>query len=172
MAKYRVTKKEILSTLCTYDVTKICALYKRIFGSVPMEERIPCLGEKSYKCLDSFQVWRWVKQYPTSAKMEKRLYNLLINASHYKAYSSYEEFYAHTTHSVFAPLPRHAAHLFFQKQVERGADGYSKVAMMGETYLYACSPVFGHKDYNKSRMLLRKGNERFCEILINKYGQI
>lgn len=174
MAK-KITKKEIVETLRTYDVTKICTLYKRIHGSVPTEERLPYMGNP-YRCLCSFQIYKWTKQYSTCAKMDRRLYDLLSTASHHWAYSFYDEHYAHTFHSVFAPLPRHAARLYFQHEKERGYDNgfdnYSKVAMMGETYLYACSPVYGHNDYNKARILPKKGNEKFCEILIKKYGHI
>ena len=67
--KKKITKKEILETLRTYDVTKICALYKCIHGSVPMEERIPYMG-KPYKCLYSFQIYKWTKPYSTSAKID------------------------------------------------------------------------------------------------------
>ena len=41
--------------------------------------------------------------------------------------------------------------------------------MMGRTYLYFCSPIYGHDDYNKVREIPIAGNERFCELLI-KYA--
>ena len=47
---------------------------------------------------------------------------------------------------------------------ERGS--YQKIAMYGHTWLYLCSPVFGHDDYNKSRIYPIKGHERECEWLI------
>ena len=43
---------------------------------------------------------------------------------------------------------------------------YQKVAMYGYTWLYLCSPIYGHSDYNKSRLLPIKGHERQCEWLI------
>lgn len=44
---------------------------------------------------------------------------------------------------------------------------YAKRPIYGYTHIYFCSPVYGHKDYNKWRSIPIKGNERFCEILVN-----
>lgn len=43
---------------------------------------------------------------------------------------------------------------------------YQKIAMYGHTWLYLCSPIYGHSDYNKSRLMPIKGNEKACEFLI------
>lgn len=43
---------------------------------------------------------------------------------------------------------------------------YQKVAMYGHTWLYLCSPVYGHADYNKHRLVPIKGHERQCEFLV------
>lgn len=43
---------------------------------------------------------------------------------------------------------------------------YQKIAIYGNTWLYLCSPVYGHSDYNKARLMPIKGNERECEFLI------
>lgn len=43
---------------------------------------------------------------------------------------------------------------------------YQKIAMYGATWLYLCSPVFGHRDYNKARLMPIQGNEKECEFLI------
>lgn len=43
---------------------------------------------------------------------------------------------------------------------------YQKVTMYGKTHLYACSPVYGLKDYNKARLLEIKGHEKQCEWLM------
>lgn len=44
---------------------------------------------------------------------------------------------------------------------------YQKVVMYGNTWLYLCSPIFGHKDYNKSRLMPIEGNEKECEFLMS-----
>lgn len=43
---------------------------------------------------------------------------------------------------------------------------YQKIAMYGHTWLYLCSPIYGHADYNKARILPIKGHEKECEWLI------
>lgn len=49
---------------------------------------------------------------------------------------------------------------------------YQKVVMYGHTYLYLCSPLFGHTDYNKSRLMPIKGNERECEFLMKVSNRV
>lgn len=49
---------------------------------------------------------------------------------------------------------------------------YQKMPMYGNTYLYLCSPVYGHSDYNKARVLKIKGNEKKCEFLIRVANRI
>lgn len=44
---------------------------------------------------------------------------------------------------------------------------YTKVAMMGHTHLYFCSPEYGHSDYNKVRTCKIEGNEDFVEKVVN-----
>lgn len=43
---------------------------------------------------------------------------------------------------------------------------YQKIAVYGCTWLYLCSPVYGHSDYKKARLMPIKGNEKQCEFLI------
>ena len=49
---------------------------------------------------------------------------------------------------------------------------YQKVVMYGYTYLYLCSPIYGHSDYNKSRLIPIKGNERECEFLMRVSNRV
>lgn len=49
---------------------------------------------------------------------------------------------------------------------------YQKVVMYGYTYLYLCSPVYGHKDYNKHRLMPISGNERECEFLMRVSNRV
>lgn len=52
---------------------------------------------------------------------------------------------------------------------------YTKLPYYGYTHLYFCSPIYVHSDYNKWRAIEIKGNEKFCEKIINiaksKYPQ-
>lgn len=43
---------------------------------------------------------------------------------------------------------------------------YQKVAVYGNRHLWLCSPIHGHRDYNKSRLLEVAGHEKQCEWLI------
>lgn len=47
----------------------------------------------------------------------------------------------------------------------RPRDNYTKLPIIGDIYIYNASPVFGHKDYNKARLIEIKGNERFINWL-------
>lgn len=54
-------------------------------------------------------------------------------------------------------------------------NNYTKLPYYGNTNLYFLSPQYGHRDYNKLCAIPIKGNEKFCERLINiaksKYPQ-
>lgn len=51
---------------------------------------------------------------------------------------------------------------------KRGFVNYVKVPMYGRTQLYFCSPIYGHKDYNKFSCGLKiEGNEKFINKLID-----
>ena len=43
---------------------------------------------------------------------------------------------------------------------------YQKIVMYGSTWIYLCSPIYGHKDYNKYRLMPIDGNKRECEFLM------
>ena len=49
---------------------------------------------------------------------------------------------------------------------------YTKIAMKGHTHLYFCSPIYGHKDYNKVMCFSIKGNEKLCEKVIELSNRI
>lgn len=51
-------------------------------------------------------------------------------------------------------------------QLSREIDNYTKRPVLGINHLYFCSPVYGHKDYNKYVMLPIKGNEKFCNLMV------
>ena len=43
---------------------------------------------------------------------------------------------------------------------------YTKVAFIGHTHLYFCSPEYGHADYNKVRTCKIEGNEEFVKKIV------
>lgn len=75
--------------------------------------------------------------------------------------------YIRTTANDYILSNLRKAYLSIKEWSKPEHGNYQKVAMYGNTWLYLCSPIFGHKDYNKSRLLEIKGHEKQCEWLIN-----
>lgn len=163
----KVTKKEIYKTLRTYDTTKICRIYKKIHGEVPTETRGN--GKYQFTCLDGFKVYQWAEKFATSCKMDKMLYALLARASHHWKYSTYEMDAVYSKHGYYAPTTKQHIVEVLLNECKNPTSNYAKRPIYGYTHLYFCSPVYGHKDYNKWCALPIKNNERFCEVVI-KYA--
>ena len=162
----KVSKKQIVSTLRTYDVTKICALYKKLYGTIPTQTRQAEGSESTFTCLYGFEMYEWAKNFATSNKMDNKLYLLLDRASHHCNRSLYEDKYCHSKHGAYEPLEKQKIVNYMLKECKDVKSNYAKRPMMGHTHLYFCSPVYGHRDYNKWQALPIKGNERFCELVI------
>lgn len=164
----KATTKEIVKTLRTCDTTQICRLYKRVFGEVPTEESwVYVDGVKvTYKHLDGFAVYQWAKDYATSRRMNRALYECLDRASHKWKYSVYDEPYRHAPHGLYEPLLKQYIVNELLKHCQDPTSNYAKRPMYGHTHLYFCSPVYGHADYNKWRAIPIQGNERFCELVV------
>lgn len=71
-----------------------------------------------------------------------------------------------TTAKDYAISPLRKAYNYIQERSKPQNGRYQKVAMYGHTWLYLCSPIYGHADYNKARILPIKGHEKQCEWLI------
>jgi len=71
-----MTKKDIIKTLRTYDITKICRMYKEIHGEVPTEI-LTCNGT-TFKCLDCYKVCNWAEQYSTSRRMRRKIIQIFF----------------------------------------------------------------------------------------------
>ena len=160
------SKKEIVKTLRSYDVTAICRLYKCIHGEVPTQIREMGGEKKQVKCLNGYELYKWAAAYATSVKMDKMLYNLLSHASHHWKYSIYDEPFVYNKHGYFEPTLRQHIVEELLKNCADPTSNYAKRPMYGHTHLYFCSPVYGHADYNKWRAIPINGNERFCELVI------
>lgn len=74
--------------------------------------------------------------------------------------------YIRTTADDYVVSRLRKAYLSIKEWSKPEHGSYQKVAMYGHTWLYLCSPIFGHSDYNKSRILEIKGHEKECEWLI------
>lgn len=167
MKSKKITKKQIVKTLRSYNVTEICKLYKRIHGEVPTERRGN--GKWSFTCLDGYKVYDWAKDFATSRRMDRCLYGSLSRASHHWKYSIYDMDAVYSKHGYYEPTLKQRIVEELLRNCADPTSNYAKRPMYGHTHLYFCSPVYGHADYNKWRAILIKGNERFCELVI-KYA--
>lgn len=164
METKKISKKEIVKTLRTYDVTKICRLHKKVFGEVPVEIRD--FGGKKVKCLDGFKLYRWAADYATSRKMDHLLYSALSQASHHWKHSVFDLDAVYCNNGYYEPTLKQRIVSETLKFCADPHSRYAKMPMMGFTHLYFCSPVYGHSDYNKWCAIEIKGNERFCELVV------
>lgn len=140
-----ITKKEIESVLRSMNQTNIYKLYHRIYGEKPSEGR----------------VWRFIREFAPTNKIRNSAVRLTERNEVRKSKlygSGYDDFVER--------MPVSYAMKILRYYLNRKLDGYTKRPFMGFTYLYFCSPVYGHSDYNKSRCIPIKGNERACELLI------
>lgn len=64
----------------------------------------------------------------------------------------------HPTISESQRIERTKALMMLRRLYEEPITNYSKIAMFGINHLYFCSPVYGHKDYNKVRTCLLNGH--------------
>lgn len=155
----KVTKKHIEAVLRTMDSTRIFRLYHHIYGGK----------------VEKWKVFDFIVAFaPTKSVAKKAVELSAIN----KPLPSYYLDQMRKSIEFNTVNARHVALQQFREELRRGFDSYTKRPIMGHTYLYWASPVFGHNDYNKSRalpILPIKGNERFCEHicrLADKYFPI
>lgn len=142
-----VSKKEIIKTLRTLDSTRIFSLYKKIYGEV-----------------NRSGIYRFILEYAPTQRIERKAYALAYPSKHDEVRAMCD------SGSTIFKLNYIVD--FMKEQIKDTASNYAKRPMLGHTNLYFCSPIYGHRDYNKWCALPIAGNERFCEVLIkyaNKY---
>lgn len=143
-----ISKKEIQNVLRTMEPTKIFALHHRMFGNVNRSE-----------------VYRFIREFAPTNKVRTNAYNLAHSNKHAEYRLMVERTCIHR-HGFFTGDLRKYTVDALKEECTRERDNYSKFPMLGHTHLYFCSPVYGHSDYNKRRMIEIKGNERFCDLVI------
>lgn len=147
----RITKKAIKETLRTLDTTKIFRIAK--LAGVNVANRS--------------ELFDWIKSNAPTQKIESEAYHLSYNAGFER-----ERFLA----NVDAKNPIYnnnwrvlEAVEYAKYQKNRGFDNYSKVLIIGDTFIYWASPIFKHKDYNKSTAFKNTAENRAKAEKINKY---
>lgn len=146
-----ISKKEIQSTLRTLDSTKIFALYHRIYGRVDRQE-----------------ILNFIKEFAPSQRVYRMAYKLAYSHKHSFRRNDIDTECV-KRHGFYHGNLRQQVVDALKHECQDVTSNYAKRPMMGETWLYFCSPIYGHNDYNKRRMIPIQGNERFCELVI-KYA--
>ena len=137
------TKKFIQSVLKTGNRTRIWHLYFKVTGERPTRSA----------------VYNFVRNNAPTIKVSKKAFDIAywgINRHHNNGKGGYDYYRVNVRHITMNTL---------RDEIARGVDNYTKRPIMGKTHLYFASPLFGHEDYNKTRMLRIEGNERFCELI-------
>lgn len=171
MKKKKITKKRIIETLKTYNVTEICKLYKEIYEKVP--ESYSWTNEKLIKHLNAFIVFEWAKKYAKSDKMERNLYKIFDCAGRFYNYPTYERKYKYSEHGEYEPLPKQEIVEYLMEQIKKLKENpesrYVKWPIKRNKLLLFCSMTYKYMDYNKWVAIKVEGNERFVETII-KYA--
>lgn len=151
MKAKRITKKEIQAVLRSLDATAIYRLYHKLYGTVSKSG-----------------VYDFIKQNAPSKRVIKFAIAALGAASHNVKRRVID------SEVIRRSGEYHGNDLielvdYVKWQCADAGSAYAKRPMLGRTYLYFCSPIYGHDDYNKVREIPIAGNERLCELLI-KYA--
>lgn len=139
-----IAKKQIQNILRTENRTEIFRLFHQIYGGKVERKAL-------YLFIQEFAPTLRVREAAYRLAYEK---NVLVLPNESANYLSWRR----------ANI-RHIAMSAFRDEVKRGTDRYTKRPMIWHTHLYFCSPIYGHRDYNRWQVMLTKGNERFCELL-------
>lgn len=142
-----ISKKNIEAVLRTMDSTQIFRLCHIIYGGK----------------VDKSQVYHFVQEFAPSNRVADAAYAIAYIGK--MADMALVDVEAINGFAFAHDNARHIVMQQFREELRRGFDNYTKRPVMGHTYLYWASPLYGHDDYNKSRALPIAGNERFCEVI-------
>ena len=144
-----ITKKEIERILRTEDSTQIYKLFARIHGWVP-ERR---------------DVYDFICNYAPSIRVYRNAFAITWPQKHTLERLEIEK-ECISRHGFYTGAQRHNVADMLRREIMEVGSRYAKRPMLGNTHLYFCSPIYGHDDYNKRRMMPIAGNERFCTLVI------
>ena len=147
----KVSKKEIQKVLRTLDTTQIFAMYHRIYGNVTRKG-----------------VYDFIRKYAPSQRVCRNAYDIAYSNKNERKRARYE-YKSLLRNGFFHGNQRKEVVDKLKEECQDPTSNYAKRPMLGHTHLYFCSPIYGHSDYNKCRMIPIEGNERFCELVI-KYA--
>lgn len=144
-----MNKKELISAIRKAirekDVTLACKLIPERTFSAKYNWVKEKIGPNRAIKLNDLRYWRHYKN-------ELYMIKVFLQKGGYAQYDNYHY--------------RKIALDMLRRLITEKLTNYSKIAMYGHTHLYFCSPIYGHKDYNKVSCCEIKGNEKFCEKII------
>ena len=144
-----ISKKNIETILRTQDATQIFRLFHQIHGMIPARS----------------DVYHFIRNYAPSMRVYRQAYRLAYSNKHSEERLQIE-IACLKRHGFYKGNARQQVVDALKRECQDVTSNYAKRPMMGHTHLYFCSPVYGHSDYNKRRMIAIEGNERFCELVI------
>ena len=138
-----ITKKQIKTELRTLNPTKIFRIAK--LAGVDVSNRA-----NMYKFI--------IDNAPTN-KVFQSAFSLSYGANYAK-----KCVFEKNTTSKISKVIRYA-----MQQKRAGYSPYSKILVVGDTNIYWCSPIYLHRDYNKSIAFENTEKNRKLALTINKY---
>lgn len=103
----------------------------------------------------------FIRSY-VSGKAAKKAQGIILHRNAHETFRMERDNYIYTD--------KQRAMTMLREWIADPTSNYAKKPMYGFTHLYFCSPVYGHRDYNKWQAIPIKGNERFCELIV-KLGE-
>ena len=144
-----ITKKHVAQVLRTQDSTKIYRLVHILYGGK----------------VTANAVYKFIEEYAPSERVWNNAYSIAYNSKHRDERIRIEE-ECIRRHGIFRGDIKTEIVNFLKKQCQNTGSNYAKRPMYGHTHLYFCSPVYGHRDYNKWSAIPIHGNEAFCAAVI------
>lgn len=141
-----ISKKNIQSVLRTMDATKIFRLVHIIYGGK----------------VERMKVYDFIKEFAPTNKVWDAAYWIAYTRNEIRPE---EEWKLHNAFRFRQANQKHEAIQCLRENLQDVHSPYAKRPMMGHTHLYFCSPVYGHRDYNKWQSIEIKGNEQFCNTI-------
>lgn len=111
----------------------------------------------SHHSVQDIDVLIFCRQYLSDPAYSKARNIIRVSSPEERRRHEWLKVYHSEKHQVIAAL---------KKFMSDPTSNYAKQPMYGFTHLYFCSPVYGHRDYNKWQAIPIKGNERFCELIV------
>lgn len=140
----KVTKSAIVKALRTQNTTEIFKIAKKAGVNV----------------LKKGDVFKFIQEYAPSDKVYRNAYSLSYGSAFFKEQRA---------RSTSINMPVSKAIQFAKQEKKEGTTNYSKILVIGNSNIYWASPVYKHKDYNKSIAFENTEKNRNVAAVINRF---